>query len=609
MSVDLVFRGSPNGPGPVNLVFGATEGAGSTVDFTLDATMPGLTFEGTARYVSGADRPLVAATGSAWQVGAAAQGGVEHRSQDNTRTATHNAPTWGLAKPVATTVRNVLPFGLLPSRAARTGTFERAARVAAGDRHSAWAYLGRGQRPEVSSTFAEALGRRASGSDTWQEAQRTRARLASLFGEATALGLQFVDHAQAAVQLTMFHGAPWQEAIRPPAGVYVRPTVPVDPPADPCYIPPVGDAVDLLFSTPWKTGVDLIFICDRHGTTPPATVVVPVKGVYMVLNNTALRRVSDNALIPCLQMGLTIDAESWTWGFTASVPAEAQRFVESATGDPIELVAHISGTNYRVLAESISRERTFGKSSIRVTGRGRAAVLDAPYAPTLSFSNAEQRTAQQLMNDVLTSNGASLGWDVDWGLTDWLVPAGVFSHQGSYISAVTAIAAAAGGYVQPHATDQTLRILPRYAAAPWNWGIVAPDFELPSSIATREGVTWTKKPDYNRVFLSGQQSGLLGQITRAGTPGDILAPMVTDALLTDSAALSQRGLSILADTGRRLDLSLRMPVLTETGLILPGKFVRYVDGADVRIGVVRSTSVDLTGTAQVWQTIGVETHA
>ncbi len=70
-------------------------------------------------------------------------------------------------------------------------------------------------------------------------------------------------------------------------------------------------------------------------------------------------------------------------------------------------------------------------------------MLDAPYAPTLNLTNTQARTAQQIMLDVLTVNGVSLGWAVQWGLVDWLIPAGVFSHQGSYIGAINKIAAAA----------------------------------------------------------------------------------------------------------------------------------------------------------------------
>lgn len=122
---------------------------------------------------------------------------------------------------------------------------------------------------------------------------------------------------------------------------------------------------------------------------------------------------------------------------------------------PVELLARVNGTDFRVFAEGISRERAFGDASIRVSGRGRNAVLAAPYAPVLPFTNTESRTAHQLMDDVLTVNGIPLGWTVDWGLTDWNVPAGAFAHQGTWIEALTTIASAAGGYLVPHPSNQS----------------------------------------------------------------------------------------------------------------------------------------------------------
>ena len=40
--------------------------------------------------------------------------------------------------------------------------------------------------------------------------------------------------------------------------------------------------------------------------------------------------------------------------------------------------------------------------------------------------------ACQLMDDVLTLNGIPLGWSIDWGLTDWNVPAGIFNQRGTW---------------------------------------------------------------------------------------------------------------------------------------------------------------------------------
>ena len=48
-----------------------------------------------------------------------------------------------------------------------------------------------------------------------------------------------------------------------------------------------------------------------------------------------------------------------------------------------------------------------------------------------------------------------------------------------------------------------------------------------------------------------------------------------------------------------------LPVLAQTGVIQPGIYVQYVDGAVTRTGIVRSTQVEV-GEIDVYQTIGVE---
>lgn len=336
---------------------------------------------------------------------------------------------------------------------------------------------------------------------------------------------------------------------------------------------------------------------DEHGTW-----VVPVRTVYIMLNEVTLTRVSDNAAIPATAISLSLDADSWTWAWSARVPYSALELVGGGT----EVQATVNGDPVRLVVQSLSRERVFGKDWLAVKGQGRSALLGAPYSPVLNFDNAsEARTAQQLAGDALLDNGVPIGWAVDWQIADWLVPAGAWALQGTRIDALNAIAAAAGGYVQPHAVDQEVRILHRYPAAPWDWGDLTPDVVLPAAVVTREGIEWLSKPVYDRVFVSGQGVGVLGQITRTGTDGSRVAPMVTEPLATASALVLQRGRTVLSDTGDQLLATLRLPVLEETGLLVPGKLVSYVDGATTRRGIVRSLQVDVSH-VQAWQTIRVE---
>lgn len=398
----------------------------------------------------------------------------------------------------------------------------------------------------------------------------------------------------------------YQQAMHAPIGRWVRPVVPPLP--EPCYMPALP--VRLVFADAGGVaGMPLVFVCER--VTPPepgGTVVVPVRRIYMTVNNVTLHRASDGAPIPAYSLGLGLDADSWTWSWQASLHASALPLIQpGAGGDPVGVLASINGAPLHLVAESYSRERSFASTRISVRGRGRAAILDAPYAPTLNHGNFASRTAQQLIADVLTINGVGIGWDVAFALTDWLVPGNVWAHQGSYISAILEIAAAAGGYVQPHDSAQTLRVLPRYPTAPWDWPSATPDFELPADVVAVEGIAWQQKANYNRVHVSGTSAGVLGEVTRLGTPGDAAAPMVTHPLITHADAARQRGRAVLGDTGLQAIINLRLPVLAATGVIKPGALVRYVDGPAQHLGLVRATSVEWQAPT-LRQTLTVETH-
>ena len=55
-------------------------------------------------------------------------------------------------------------------------------------------------------------------------------------------------------------------------------------------------------------------------------------------------------------------------------------------------------------------------------------------------------------------------------------------------------------------------------------------------------------------------------------------------------------------------MGLRLPIFPETQIVAPGTFIEYQDEGLTRIGLVRSTQIDV-GLPEVWQTLGVETRA
>lgn len=646
--VDLIFRQAPLSQ-PADLIFGESEnlpdvevtlaatlpsltvaiGLGEPVLITLDATLPGLqvavavttiaemellaalpglTVNMVTIYKSEAARPLVGRVESGFQQAVGVDVSVMQGQQSGVPVPAGAEARYekAIRTEAGITASHKNGGRLRNAAAARHQEAQRALALVS----TSYANMLRSMRPVLNTVWQEAEKRRSGYTNDWQERYRDRRpSLISSWGEAQRLLAQVADDSAEALPLSKGWHTSYQEAMVPPPGMYIPPVPPE--PGERCYTPPLGSLVHLLFADgPGDT--NLVFICERHVTPPTDTIIVPVKRVYMVINNTTLMKVvgSVKTVLPTYSMSLSLDVDSWTWGFSASLPAETLDALRpDGDGTPVELEASINGVAYRVLAEKLGRDRSFGRAAIRVTGRGKSALLSQPYAPIKTFSNSIERTAQQLMNDALTLNGVPIGWDVDWQIDDWLVPAGVWNKQGAYIDALTAIAGAAGAYLQPHPTDKVMRVLARYPLAPWDWvADMVSDFELPSSVTSTEGIEWLDKTPYNRVFVSGVSAGVIGQVTRTGTAGDVLAPMVTDALITDTIAARQRGRTVLSDTGRQALISLRLPVLAETGIIWPGKSVRYNDLGDMKLGIVRSTGVETNGQPDVWQNIIVETH-
>jgi hypothetical protein len=291
-------------------------------------------------------------------------------------------------------------------------------------------------RQRIALREQEAIRIRAWAGIPHAEAIRRRQSLRLIERDASAHAKRLqAAHHQALMTATR-RWAPWTQMIWPAPGRwwpdYEAPGLFDWLDCDPGYVPRPLHCDILLhgrsIAQPRCVGFD------PEPLPPPGPVLVPIQRVYVVLNDVQLVRASDGIEVPCESLALTLDAGSWVWGFSARLPASAQERVEPDP-DPVELLAWINGTAFRILVESIARERVFADTRIRVSGRGHQAVLDAPYAPIQTFSNAGLRTSQQLKDEVLTVNGVPLGWTIDWDLEAWTVPAGVFSHQGTYLSA------------------------------------------------------------------------------------------------------------------------------------------------------------------------------
>ncbi len=544
---------------------------------------------------------------SAWQEAAPVATGLRSAWQESDSICVGHIARWQPARPLHTMLR----------------THWQATTHYRGALLSRW-QQGTGARRALQSGWQTTTPRRAAVIARWQQAAPARHVMRPRWEEATRLRNVLRSHWQDATpirgrfQTSFTTGTPihvrlrshWQEARKPPPGRWAPPPGP--PIRPPCYDP--ARLGLLVFDTAFSGSGKLVFVCHRAGPDPEpgGTIVVPARRTYIVINSIELRRADDlsGPPLPSEAFGMTLDADSWTWSWSATFGRAARDAVAPGPdGAPVEIEARVNGQPFRLQAERIGRSVRFPERLVKVSGRGKAALLDAPHAAVQSFGNTAARSAHQLMQDVLTINGVGIGWTVDWGLTDWPVPAGVWTHQGTWASALNDIAGAAGGYVQPHDTAATLRVLPRWPKPWWEWASATPDIELPAGIAEVEETEWIDKPAYDRVIVHGALGGVRGNFKRAGTAGEVLRPMVVHPLITHADVVRQRAIAELSDSGRLINQTLTLMVLPETGVIKPGTLLRYTDddGAP-RLGLVRSTGINWSFPV-LTQTIGVEGHA
>lgn len=309
---------------------------------------------------------------------------------------------------------------------------------------------------------------------------------------------------------------------------------------------------------------------------------------------------------------LALDDGAAFWTLTAEGPP-ALYAVLTGGEQPALLRVDLDGHVWAFVVETVTRPRRSTPARVGFGGRSVAAVADAPYQFALTYSADAPTTAAQLCAGALLAAGVAL----DWKLADWLIPAGAVSIQGTPMDVVRAVAGAVGAVVTAHPSDYRITVQSRYELLPNEWAYAPPDVQLHSSAVESETFDRADKPAYTGVFVAGQQGGALGYVRLEGTSGGDQAPMVTDPLLTDEVALTERARAVFGAGGQQARVSRVVPVCTgagQPGVFERGQLVRCVDAAEngaagqaIWHGMVRSVAVSAQMPV-VQQTLGFERH-
>lgn len=328
---------------------------------------------------------------------------------------------------------------------------------------------------------------------------------------------------------------------------------------------------------------------------PPRPPQPQIKEVYIYMPNITLYRTPDGAEFEASDVTWSCDADSWAWRFNATLTHAADiALLKPDSNGPREIACEINGHLFTAMVNSYSPSRQFGQHRISISGISRSGWLGEPYAPARSKVITTPYTARQLAEMEL----ASTGWLLEWQAEDWLIPANAYSYEAlTPISAIKRIAETIGAIVQSHPSSKTLIVKPRYPVSPHKWAqpTTPLDAILPADYISHTSANYVSKPLYNRAITAGGAvGGVIVTLTKDGTAGDILAPMITDPLITHQTAGYERGRIEIANGGTWEEMNFTT-WLTEQGvlpgLLLPGHLVEVQDTTETYPVQITGTTV------------------
>lgn len=348
---------------------------------------------------------------------------------------------------------------------------------------------------------------------------------------------------------------------------------------------------------------DLNFICLLHEVDSHNVVLnfgdedcipsLSPRNWWYIVNNIEVSRLDNGEKITVIDGGYNTSRSQWCWSYNLTVPASEISKLEPIAGQPVILKIQVNDNIHHMLLENRSRSRRFAEDVWKLTGRSQTALLDAPYSPTRSFLQENERTSVQLVQAELdrVNSDAQLNWQLIDEL-GWIVPTNSLSYVNQTpIATIKQIAEAGGGFVYSEKGSNTLSIRAKYKKTFWD-AMQFDDYDrlLPEGLVTSQSTDYEPYPDYNSVTLTNDRTGFTGQIKRTGTAGDVLQETVSNPLFT-AVSMGGYGKALLAKAGMIETHSLEIPVQKDVGECEPGDVIAF--NAEWW-GIVESVSVSFS---------------
>lgn len=402
-----------------------------------------------------------------------------------------------------------------------------------------------------------------------------------------------------------------QHAVPVPDRYYPIPDLPPVKPDNICKIRPPSSELPLRMSRQRRgllsSNLPLSLTC-WHDDAPLS---IPNLRSYIVHN--VITATIGGIAVDLLSFNIKTDMDSYCWQGSIDITAKdydkIKHKLDVPRGSEPMVTAVVNGKPMAFIAEEQQRSRKFAQKSYSLSGRSVTARLGADYAVSQGglidqASYVSQIVAQQL-------NGLSISL-LDWGISDWLVPAGAYSVANKTPIAVIAdIAAAGGGFATSDPSQATLSVKPRWPVAAWQLASATPDVIVPIDVISDISDKKRTNPRYNTVLLNSASEG--GEVYRQTQGRDAAAPTQDHSLYTDRDAIVPAGTAILSDSGIHGDYTLRMRWADKYNVQLAklGDIWQINDPEGAWRGITTgvSVSIDQSNDAPtVWQTVTIDRY-
>lgn len=323
------------------------------------------------------------------------------------------------------------------------------------------------------------------------------------------------------------------------------------------------------------------------------------------MHNTVTATIGGLQIDP-LNFSIKTDMDSFCWSGQVEITDKDYQKIkaklDSERGKEPLITVNINNHAFAILAEDVSKTRSFVNHTYTLSGRSVTAHLSKDYANVVKLDS--ELYASQIVNDAL----ANLPITADFGVDDWLTFA---TMTDTPIAIIDTVAKACGGFVMSDKADGKLYVRKRYKVPAWELATTTPDRIVPLDVIKSISEQKRTNPRFNAVILTSSKEGATVYREREGQ--DKHAPVSQNELYTDQACIIPAGIAILSDSGTHQTASLTMRWADKYNLPLAelGEIWQINDVDGSWRGIVKAVAVDVkvdNGVPSVWQVVELDRY-